>query len=105
MLFAIGTGVSVFSLHPGVVVTELGRHLVANMSTPKLLLFKYVLSPLVCKNPKQGAQTSIHCAVAEGLEEDSGKYFRLVIFLLTLLNSQGNVWKNTIIYCWKIDLY
>ncbi|MGH0191158.1 UNVERIFIED_CONTAM: hypothetical protein FKN15_057559 [Acipenser sinensis] len=36
-----------------------------------------VSAPSLClmKTPVQGAQTSIHCAVAEGLERSSGLYF------------------------------
>ena len=30
---------------------------------------------LVLKNPLQGAQTTIHCAVQEDIEKDSGRYF------------------------------
>ena len=30
---------------------------------------------LILKTPRQGAQTTIYCAVAEELEEVSGKYF------------------------------
>ena len=30
---------------------------------------------LIAKSPQQGAQTTIHCAVAEELEGVSGKYF------------------------------
>ncbi|XP_051948933.1 retinol dehydrogenase 12-like [Xyrauchen texanus] len=68
-----GSGVTVYALHPGVIRTELGRYvqtrhplLSALLSFPALLLMK---------NPKQGAQTSIYCAVAEGLETYSGCYF------------------------------
>lgn len=73
-LFLLGSGVTVYSLHPGVIRTELGRYvqtryplLSALLSFPALLLMK---------TPKQGAQTSIYCAVAEGLESQSGCYFR-----------------------------
>ncbi|XP_053744149.1 retinol dehydrogenase 13 isoform X1 [Synchiropus splendidus] len=68
-----GSGVSAFCLHPGVIRTELGRHvegwfplLGALLSLPSLLLMK---------TPHQGCQTTIHCAVAPGLEELSGRYF------------------------------
>ena len=69
----VGTGVSVFSLHPGMIHTNLGRHLESNR-----LVLRFVLpiaSHLFLKNHVQGAQTTIHCAVAD-VEEDSGKYFR-----------------------------
>lgn len=31
---------------------------------------------LLMKTPREGAQTTIYCAVTEGLEEKSGYYFR-----------------------------
>ncbi|XP_048376496.1 retinol dehydrogenase 12 isoform X4 [Stegostoma tigrinum] len=65
-----GTGVSVFSLHPGVVQTELARHL-----NPVVRLGLTMLRPFT-KSPSHGAETTIFCAVAEGLEEETGQYFK-----------------------------
>ncbi|KAM7421723.1 hypothetical protein PAMA_015730 [Pampus argenteus] len=68
-----GSGVSSFCLHPGVIRTELGRHvqgwfplLGALLSLPSFLLMK---------TPWQGSQTTIYCAVTPGLETRSGRYF------------------------------
>ncbi|XP_041843705.1 retinol dehydrogenase 13 [Melanotaenia boesemani] len=68
-----GTGVSTFCLHPGVIRTELGRHvegwfplLGALLRLPTLLLMK---------TPWQGCQTTVFCAVTPGLEDRSGCYF------------------------------
>ncbi|XP_058862353.1 retinol dehydrogenase 13-like isoform X2 [Acipenser ruthenus] len=68
-----GTGVTSYSLHPGVIRTELGRHVLGGYPLLKMI----VSAPSLClmKTPVQGAQTSIHCAVAEGLERSSGLYF------------------------------
>lgn len=33
------------------------------------------MAPIVFKTPRQGAQTTIHCAVAEEVAGISGKYF------------------------------
>lgn len=66
------TDVVVIAVHPGVVKTELGRHL----SITKSYLASFVLAPiawLVFKTPQQGAQTTIHCAVADDIE--SGFYY------------------------------
>ena len=66
------TDVIVTSLHPGVVKTELGRHL----SLAKSILARIIFSPLVWlifKTPWQGAQTTIHCAVSDDVE--SGLYY------------------------------
>lgn len=68
-----GTGVTVYSLHPGVIRTELGRHL-----WPTLPLWKRLVAwPLMqmIKSPWQGAQTTIYCAVDESLEGISGLYY------------------------------
>ncbi|XP_018609724.1 retinol dehydrogenase 12 isoform X3 [Scleropages formosus] len=64
-----GTGVTAYSLHPGVVQSELWRHL----STPLQLAVK-VFSPFT-KTAVQGAQTSIYCAVEPELEKESGGYY------------------------------
>ncbi|KAF7646770.1 hypothetical protein LDENG_00182800 [Lucifuga dentata] len=68
-----GSSVSSFSLHPGVIRTELGRHvsgwfplLGALLSLPSLMLMK---------TPSQGCQTTVYCAVMPGLENQSGRYF------------------------------
>ena len=62
-----------YSLHPGVVRTELGRHLIKRIG-----IFKYLLGAFLwpfTKNPVQGAQTSIYCAVAEEISGHSGRYY------------------------------
>lgn len=69
-----GTGVTVNALHPGIVMTELGRH----MSAHKSALSGTLLKPFfwtIMKTPKQGAQTSIYCALSKDLENVTGKYF------------------------------
>lgn len=63
-----GTGVTVNSLHPGSVATELGRYF------PGFTILYPTLS-LFFKSPWEGAQTNIHCAVEESLENVTGKYF------------------------------
>ena len=68
-----GSGVSVFSVHPGVVNTELTRHLSINRCIDSIL---YFIGDFVLKTPEMGAQTSIYCATEESLEELSGCYFR-----------------------------
>ncbi|XP_008293503.1 retinol dehydrogenase 12-like [Stegastes partitus] len=64
-----GTGVTTYSLHPGVVKTDLGRHL----NGPMQVLMK-VSSPFL-KNPVQGAQTTIYCAVEPSLANETGQYY------------------------------
>ncbi|XP_065887759.1 retinol dehydrogenase 13-like [Dysidea avara] len=67
-----GANVTVNCLHPGVIYTELGRHLKLRWLM-KIILMPVVL--LMVKTPWQGAQTNIYCAVAEELEGVSGRYF------------------------------
>lgn len=65
-----GNGQLAFSLHPGVIATNLGRHMnaVANAGFA-------VLKPLVLKTPAQGAATQVYLATAELGPESSGLYF------------------------------
>lgn len=59
-----------YSLHPGVVQTDLWRHL----SGPQRVLMK-MISPFT-KTSAQGAQTTIYCAVEPLLDKESGGYYR-----------------------------
>jgi len=65
--------VCVYSLHPGVVRTDIFRDIEA-----KIGIFKYLMWGILwpfTKSPEQGAQTTIHCAVAEELEGETGLYY------------------------------
>ena len=62
------TGVTTYVLHPGVISTELARNSLCAR-------FFYWYSSPFTKTTVQGAQTSIYCAVQEGIEELSGSYF------------------------------
>lgn len=64
-----GTGVTAYALHPGVVKTDLWRHLNAAQRA-----FMKLASPFT-KNSVQGAQTTIYCAVEPKLENESGGYY------------------------------
>uniref|UniRef100_W5MPS1 Zgc:153441 n=2 Tax=Lepisosteus oculatus TaxID=7918 RepID=W5MPS1_LEPOC len=68
-----GSGVTSYSLHPGVIRTELGRHVLTGYPLLKAIVSGPSL--LLMKTPAEGAQTSIYCAVTEGLEKYSGCYF------------------------------
>ncbi|CRL06704.1 CLUMA_CG019438, isoform A [Clunio marinus] len=65
-----GTGVVVNSLHPGVVKTELGRHMSANFQRFFMKPFSFLY-----KTPWEGAQTQICVALDPDLENVTGKYF------------------------------
>jgi len=68
-----GSGVTVYALHPGVINTELGRHIKDTYGTLAEFAFK-MAGPFI-KTAVNGAQTSIYCAVDEGLADKSGKYY------------------------------
>ncbi|XP_051921631.1 retinol dehydrogenase 12 isoform X2 [Hippocampus zosterae] len=68
-----GSGVSSFCVHPGVIRTELGRHVEGWF--PLLGVLLRLPAMLLMKTPRQGSQTSLYCAITPGLEEQSGSYF------------------------------
>ncbi|XP_004624827.1 retinol dehydrogenase 11 [Octodon degus] len=63
-----GSGVTAYSVHPGTVHSQLTRH--SALMKCMWWLFSYFI-----KTPQQGAQTSLHCALAEGLEALNGNHF------------------------------
>ncbi|XP_051963099.1 dehydrogenase/reductase SDR family member 13-like [Xyrauchen texanus] len=65
-----GTNVTCYCLHPGVISTEIGR----NMGLLAKLL-SVPMSKLFFLSPEGGAQTTLYCALQEGLESLSGRYF------------------------------
>uniref|UniRef100_A0A3Q1GWA4 Uncharacterized protein n=1 Tax=Anabas testudineus TaxID=64144 RepID=A0A3Q1GWA4_ANATE len=58
-----GTGVAVYSLHPGAIQTELGRHYFPSLPLWKRMLLVPLM--MIFKSPWEGAQTTIYCAVDE----------------------------------------
>lgn len=68
-----GTGVTVYSLHPGVIRTELARHLYPTLALWKRIIFFLIMR--LIKSPWDGAQTTIYCAVDESLANVSGLYY------------------------------
>lgn len=64
-----GSGVTTYSLHPGVVQTDLWRH----MNKFQQAAIKMVRS--FTKTTVEGAQTTIYCAVEPALEKESGEYY------------------------------
>jgi NAD(P)-dependent dehydrogenase (short-subunit alcohol dehydrogenase family) len=61
-----GTGVTSYALHPGVIASDIWRR----VPWPARPLIK-----LRMRSPEDGAQTSIHCATAAELAEESGHYY------------------------------
>jgi len=70
-----GTGVSVYALHPGVIATELGRHLKGGKILGWILTPVLALASFLIKTPFHGAQTTLYCTLEDSIEKDSGKYY------------------------------
>lgn len=66
--------VNVYTLHPGVVGTDLGRHLNQTYFSGLTLFFNYAAYYL-SKTPMDGAQTTIYCAVDEKCANETGLYY------------------------------
>lgn len=69
-----GTGVVTSAVHPGIVNTEIIRHMGLAKSTFASLFVKPILW-LLAKTPRQGAQTILYCALDETVAARSGKYY------------------------------
>lgn len=67
-----GSGVTAYALHPGVINTELGRHM-QDMNACFVCMFKFISNFI--KTPENGANTTIYCAVEESIGEHSGRYY------------------------------
>ncbi|KAJ8403912.1 hypothetical protein AAFF_G00347800 [Aldrovandia affinis] len=65
-----GTSVTCYCLHPGIVRTELSR----NVSLWQRVFIE-PLARLLFLDVEAGAQTTLHCALQEGIEPFSGRYF------------------------------
>ncbi len=75
-----GTSCTAYSLHPGAVRTEITDFKNSDASYKILAAFKrYMFYPLwyfISKSSKQGAQTSIFCAITDEARQYAGCYFR-----------------------------
>ncbi|KAJ2943879.1 hypothetical protein O0L34_g8203 [Tuta absoluta] len=66
--------VTTYSLHPGIINTEIGRHFSDTVWYGATWAFNHIVSWFT-KSPKCGAQTSIYCAVDEACAGESGLYY------------------------------
>uniref|UniRef100_A0A1Y1MK23 Retinol dehydrogenase 11 n=1 Tax=Photinus pyralis TaxID=7054 RepID=A0A1Y1MK23_PHOPY len=67
-------GVTVYSLHPGIINTELTQHFDSAYFSGFRWLFSNI-GGLFFKSATQGAQTTIHCAVDENAGKENGLYY------------------------------
>ncbi|GLV36495.1 uncharacterized protein CBL_08008 [Carabus blaptoides fortunei] len=68
------SGVTVNAVHPGLVDTEIIRHMSFFNSWFSKIFLKPFMWPFI-KSPRQGAQTTIYAALDPGLDRITGKYF------------------------------
>ncbi|KAK3801846.1 hypothetical protein RRG08_048433 [Elysia crispata] len=69
-----GTGVTAYSLHPGVVDTELPRH-IGVFYNPIVLFLAAPFRYFLFKTASEGAQTTLACALNPAWETVTGKYY------------------------------
>ncbi|TGZ50543.1 retinol dehydrogenase 12-like [Temnothorax longispinosus] len=67
-------GINIYSLHPGMIPTEISRHSNRTLFRGASFCFN-TWARLFCKNVVQGAQTTIHCSVAEKAANETGLYY------------------------------
>jgi NAD(P)-dependent dehydrogenase (short-subunit alcohol dehydrogenase family) len=67
-----GSGVTAYALHPGVIATDLGRHMEDMNYFTKMI---WRCSSHLIKTPDSGANTTIYCAIEPSLAEHNGKYY------------------------------
>ena len=72
-----GTGVTTYSLHPGVIATELSRHAAESRNLLSYLFYFlfYNVGGSLLKSPWHGAQTSLYCCLDDSIKDVSGKYY------------------------------
>ena len=61
-----GSGITTYSLHPGVIQTELARHFSDTYGVVAALAYRYLIGPFI-KRPWDGAQTTLFCCLDESL--------------------------------------
>nr|CAH0100460.1 unnamed protein product [Daphnia galeata] len=69
-----GTGVTVNALHPGIVNTNIARHMSFVNSWFASVILKPLTWPFI-RTPQRGAQTTLYAALDPSLEKVTGKYF------------------------------
>ena len=65
---------TVYSLHPGTITTEIWRYF-ALLQKPLFKQLFVMVTWLTFKDCKQGAQTTIYCSVAKECASESGNYY------------------------------
>ncbi|HZN15504.1 MAG TPA: SDR family oxidoreductase [Acidimicrobiales bacterium] len=66
-----GTGVTTYALHPGAIASDIWERRMPGILKPPVAL----LTRLIMRSPAEGAKTSVWCATAPELANESGKYY------------------------------
>lgn len=67
--------VNVYAVHPGIVKTELGRHL-GSWLFPGFQKIYRAIGGYLMKTAEEGAMTQIYCALDEKANEETGLYYK-----------------------------
>ena len=74
------SNITTYSLHPGIIKTDLSRHIPFQKLNNIVMNLLYISVEL-------GAQTTLYCALEESLDNESGLYYELVFsFIYVLIN-------------------
>ncbi|XP_011498766.1 PREDICTED: retinol dehydrogenase 13-like [Ceratosolen solmsi marchali] len=97
-----GTGVTANSVHPGIVDTEITRHMAYINSKLSLIFLKPFLWPFI-KTPKYGAQSVLYTALSPELDNVSGKYIsNMAVSEASKVINRENVlswlWKTSVLW-------
>lgn len=68
-------GVTAYSVHPGLVRTELARYCLDSWWKRAITFPFRITTPIVFKTPEEGAQSTLHCLLTPLSELDPGKYY------------------------------
>merc|ERR1719430_1327784 len=68
-----GSGVTVYTLHPGAINTEIARHVTEHWGSLGAWA-SHMVRPFI-KTVESGSQTTIYCAVEESIGGQSGRYY------------------------------
>lgn len=71
----VGTEVTVNAVHPGLVATNITRHMGYVNSWFASIFLKPLAWPFI-RTPQRGAQSTLFAALDSSLEKTTGKYFR-----------------------------
>jgi len=70
-----GTGVTVYSLHPGIIRTDLARDFDDKCCLACVYKCFFCCCPCMTKSIEEGAKTTLYCAMEPSIAQHSGRYY------------------------------